>query len=107
MGAPIGIGYGFRLGFLSRVKRVAERLAVTDAGVGELLGYGADLGKILEFQTDAGRDLVADHFVLGVFPIVLRIHGEEADFRRFRIDAVGTQNLTRGLSLLGGLVVGI
>src|SRR5260370_23064577 len=81
VGAPVGVGDSFALGLIGRVERVTERLAFTDTGVGKLLGDWADFRKILELQADAGRDLVPDDSMLRVFPVVLGIHREEADFR--------------------------
>src|ERR1700691_618262 len=64
---PVSVGDGFGFRLFGRVQRVTERLTITDARVGQLLRDGSDLGKILQLQADAGRDLVADYFVLRGF----------------------------------------
>src|SRR5258708_16436891 len=49
--------------------------------------------------------MIPDDFVLGVFPVILRIHGKEAYLRRLGIDTVCAQHLARDLGLFGRLVV--
>ncbi len=51
--------------------------------------------------------MVANDSVVRVFPVVLWIHREEANFRGLGVNAVCAQNLARRLGLFGGLVVGV
>jgi len=59
-GAAIRIFYCFVLRLVDVFERVVQRLGLANVCVGELLGNGADFGKVLQLECDVRGDPVSD-----------------------------------------------